>query len=128
MTTMLTLCPKCGQNKNFSRFIDGVCFGCSGADKFGRECTACGREDHPSEKTARKVLAELDRARAKHPGNAKLLAALGEEYGELCAAMLQDLPREKIVHEALQVACVAIRIIEEGDSDFSPDKEWSKKP
>ena len=72
------------------------------------------------------LTAELKRARAKFPGNAKLTVALMEEVGELAQALLQGKPKDEIVKEALQVACVAVRIAEEGDSDFGSDKEWSK--
>jgi NTP pyrophosphatase (non-canonical NTP hydrolase) len=62
---------------------------------------------------------ELIRARTKFPGTRFLLAALTEEVGELAQAMLQGKPREEIQKEAIQVACVAIRILEEGDSSFN---------
>lgn len=68
--------------------------------------------------------AEIVRARTKFPGNAKLLAALTEEVGELAQAMLQRKPIAEIVKEALQVACVAVRIAEEGDSDFAAHMVW----
>lgn len=65
------------------------------------------------------ISAEVCRAREKFPGNRLLLAALTEEVGELAKAMLQDRPSDEIRREAIQVACVAIRIIEEGDSSFT---------
>ena len=58
-------------------------------------------------------------ARAKFPGNRFLLAALTEEVGELAKAMLQKRPAAEIEREALQVACVAVRILEEGDATFA---------
>ncbi len=58
------------------------------------------------------------RARLKFPGNRHLTVALGEEYGELCQAQLQGKSRDEIEKEAIQVACLAIRIIEEGDASF----------
>jgi NTP pyrophosphatase (non-canonical NTP hydrolase) len=61
---------------------------------------------------------EVVAARSKFPGNAHMLAALVEEVGELAQAMLQGQPIQRIIDEAKQVACVAIRIIEEGDADF----------
>lgn len=67
--------------------------------------------------------AEMARARTKFPGNGKLLAALVEEVGELAKALLQRRAKEEIVAEAIQVAVVAIRIAEEGDSDFLRD-DW----
>jgi hypothetical protein len=64
---------------------------------------------------------ELIRARIKFPGNAHLNVALAEEVGELARAYLEgDL--EGVKAEALQVACVAIRILEEGDSDFGDSR------
>lgn len=68
--------------------------------------------------TTDSISAEVARAREKFPGNRLLLAALTEEVGELAKAMLQDRPREEIRKEAIQVAAVAVRIIEEGDASF----------
>jgi NTP pyrophosphatase (non-canonical NTP hydrolase) len=62
--------------------------------------------------------AEVMRARIKFPGNRFLLAALTEEVGELAQAMLQRAPKDEIEKEAIQVAAVAIRILEEGDASF----------
>lgn len=73
------------------------------------------------------ISAEVLKARTKFPDNKHLLAALVEEVGELAQAMLQDKPRDQIDREAIQVAWVAVRIIEEGDSAFA-DKDWSAKP
>ena len=70
---------------------------------------------------------EVGRARAKFPSNEKLLAALMEEVGELAQAMLQRKPLAEIRKEALQVACVAVRIYGEGDSDFDGDG-WKATP
>ena len=72
----------------------------------------------PDGLTMTAVGAEVMRARAKFPGNEHLLAALTEEVGELAQAMLQGKPRDEIEKEAIQVACVAIRIVEEGDGEF----------
>ena len=69
--------------------------------------------------------AELERARAKFPKNDHLFAALGEEVGELARELLEGGTRERIRAEAIQVACVAVRIADEGDGDFpasAPDK------
>lgn len=65
------------------------------------------------------VRREVERARSKFPGNHKLLAALMEEVGELAQAMLQKKDPHDIAKEAIQVAAVAIRILEEGDADFA---------
>lgn len=72
----------------------------------------------PKMKTLYAVAAEVVRARKKHPGNAHLLAALTEEVGKLAQALLEDQGEERVRSEAMQCACVAIRIMEEGDSDF----------
>ena len=71
-----------------------------------------------TQRTIDAVQAEVARARAKFPANRFLLAALLEEAGELAQAMLQKKSRAEIVKEAIQVACVAIRIAEEGDGTF----------
>lgn len=65
------------------------------------------------------IAAEVARARGKFPGNRFLLAALAEEVGELAKAYLQKQGTAAIRKEAIQVACLAIRIIEEGDASFS---------
>jgi len=65
------------------------------------------------------LTAELARARTKFPQNSHLLAALMEEVGELANALLEKKPKTEIQREALQVATVAIRICEEGDSDWN---------
>lgn len=65
------------------------------------------------------IAREVTRARVKFPGNRFLLAALTEEVGELAQAMLQKRPGEEIAKEAIQVAAVAVRILEEGDASFA---------
>ncbi len=75
----------------------------------------------PKDGTLEDISDEVCSARTKFPGNAKLLAALTEEVGELAQAMLQRKSAQYIYKEAKQVACVAIRIMEEGDSDFELD-------
>lgn len=70
--------------------------------------------------TIHALLEEIARARKKFPGTRHMHVALSEEVGELAEALLKfgnDDPRTKA--EALQVACVAIRIYEEGDADFA---------
>ena len=68
------------------------------------------------------VAGEVRRAREKFPRNAHMLAALMEEVGELAQAFLQGQTNEEIRAEAMQVACVAIRIMEEGCGDFPKAK------
>lgn len=63
---------------------------------------------------------EVKNAREQFPSNEKLLAALVEEVGELAQAMIEDDGTAE--EEAVQVAAMAIRLIEEGDSDF---EDWT---
>ena len=73
------------------------------------------------------IAAEVFRARLKFPKNRNLLPALMEEVGELAQAFLQRKPKDEIEKEAIQVACVAIRILEEGCPEFDAiDAEGSK--
>ena len=72
--------------------------------------------------------AEVMLARRKFPGNRFLLAALLEECGELAKAMLQKKPRDVIEREAIQVACVALRICEELDASFADITAAESKP
>jgi len=80
------------------------------------------------DQTTANLQSEVARARSKFPNNHHLLAALMEEVGELAQAMLQQLPREQIEKEALQVACVAVRIAEEGDASFDDKGAWDPAP
>jgi hypothetical protein len=69
--------------------------------------------------TAREVLEEIKRARKLYPeyiNDVFMLAVLMEEVGELAQAIADKLGPERVRAEAAQVACVAIRIIEEGES------------
>ena len=59
----------------------------------------------------RRLIDEMERARAKFPGNRMLLTALAEEVGELAEAIATG---TGVRTEALHVACVAVRILEEG--------------
>lgn len=69
--------------------------------------------------TFQAVDAEVVRGRAKFPGNRHMLAALVEEVGEV-AERLACGDREGAAREAIQVACVAVRIAEEGDATSYP--------
>jgi NTP pyrophosphatase (non-canonical NTP hydrolase) len=82
----------------------------------------------PDDLTLDAIHAEVVRARQKFPGNRHLLAALTEEVGELAKAILQRRPGEEIEREAIQVACVAVRIIEERDSAFDDLTDAESKP
>ena len=62
--------------------------------------------------------AEINAARSKFPSPELLMTALTEEVGELAKAFLDE-PMANVRKEALQVACVAMRIYREGDPTFS---------
>lgn len=72
----------------------------------------------PNGSTHALLTGEVLRARRKFPGSRFMLAALGEEYGELCQAIIQKKHPDEIRKEALQVACCAVRMLEEGDPSF----------
>lgn len=71
------------------------------------------------ESSSAALSAEMVRARKKFPGRSDLTVALMEEVGELAREMLEGGSRERVRAEALQAACVAMRIYEEGDGSFS---------
>ena len=60
---------------------------------------------------------ELTKARTKFPSPNKNFIALVEEVGELAKDLLED--KASFKQEAIQVAVMAIRVLEEGDSDFT---------
>lgn len=57
---------------------------------------------------------ELKRARVKHPTPHAMLAAIGEETGEVCQAIM-DKPWSEVRKECLHLAAVALRLATEGD-------------
>lgn len=65
---------------------------------------------------------EVSHARKKFPTNRHQLTALTEEVGELSQAMLEQHHGKKtaqdVYSEAVQVACMAMRVAIEGDADF----------
>ena len=69
------------------------------------------------------IRGELDAARGKFPESTHQLAALVEEVGELAQALMEH-DRDgsqtiaMVLREAVQVACMAIRIATEGDDNF----------
>jgi hypothetical protein len=75
--------------------------------------------DYPCDETMRAVYEEVLRARTLYPDNKHLTVALMEEVGELAQVQLDDDGRDRAIEEAKQVACLAIRIMEEGDADFA---------
>lgn len=68
---------------------------------------------------ASKIYNELDRAYAKHGdlpwGRHEFYGILLEEVDELWDAIKQDLPREKMLEELVQVAAMCFRYYETGD-------------
>lgn len=77
--------------------------------------------------TLQAISAETSKARRKFPRNRRLLAAAMEELGELAKALLQGKDKDEIDKEALQVAAMMVRIIEEGDADFDNLTEEEKQ-
>lgn len=77
------------------------------------------------------VFAEVERARAKWPGNRVQLAAFTEEVGEAAKALLHHdyepspaglcANRAEVWKELVQAAAMAVRVATEGDSSFSYD-------
>lgn len=65
------------------------------------------------------VGAEIDCATEKHPTAEHRLAALVEEVGELAQTLLQCGNGARSRVEASHVACVAVRIMTDGDADFA---------
>lgn len=68
------------------------------------------------------VRQELRDAREEHPTNEDQLAALSEELGELCKALLhhkhEDGSEDEVRKEAIQVAAMAVRVATEGDHSY----------
>lgn len=79
------------------------------------------RIDEDTRAAIEALVKEIARARAKFPNNRHMLAALTEEVGELAKALVEE--DEEWRTEAIQCACVAIRVATEGDGDF----EFSEK-
>lgn len=79
-----------------------------------------------SMRTKLEINDELERARTKFPMPNPTFVALVEEVGELAQALLKcdptrdDYPLrcKHVYQEAVQVACMAIRVLEEGDRDY----------
>jgi len=69
---------------------------------------------------------ELVRARAKFPSGYNLNFAAMEELGELVSAQMQNLSKDEIRKEAIQVMAMCVRIIEEGDKSLVITEETSQ--
>ncbi len=65
---------------------------------------------------------ELGRARRKFPSSYACMCALTEEVGELAKALMDE-PWEFVVREAVQVACMAIRVATERDPSLQPIRD-----
>jgi len=76
--------------------------------------------------TVQLLKGEIERGRSKFPKNDLMLPALLEEIGELAEAVKNE-NKEEAAKEALQVACIAVRIAEEGDTTFDNASEESKQ-
>lgn len=78
------------------------------------------------DRTRLEINDELERARAKFPMPNPTFVALVEEVGELAQALLKCNPLKDdyadrckhVYQEAVQVATMAIRVMEEGDRDY----------
>lgn len=71
------------------------------------------------------VLEEIEKARTKHPVTALTTIALMEEAGEVAQAIL-DKPIHHVNAELIQVMCVCMRLIYEGD-DSTRDHRVNQK-
>lgn len=63
------------------------------------------------------VLQEISSAREKFPSSKHSMCALTEEVGELAKALLEE-PWERVRAEAVQVACMAMRVALDGDASL----------
>lgn len=99
------------------------CQKCPSKDEACDECAAMvGAVIREARSRFQPLADEIDRARTKFPGTDHLTAALTEEVGETAQAYLQG-RLEDARAEAVQAACVAWRIVEEGDREFEPERE-----
>jgi hypothetical protein len=78
------------------------------------------------------TLRELQRARTKFPGTQHTYVALMEEVGELCQALIdhefgKGAPTA-VRAEAIQVACMAVRLATEGDDDYGFSRAPGAEP
>ncbi len=65
------------------------------------------------------VMREVARARRKFPSSYGSMCALTEEVGELAKALMDESP-ENVRAEAMQVACMAMRVAIDGDPSLDP--------
>lgn len=62
----------------------------------------------------KEVYAEYYRAKSLFPSPNGSVCAMGEEYGEVCKAMLDE-SKQRVREEAVQLAAMAARVALEGD-------------
>lgn len=103
-------CTECGSDLTLCQ--------CTGVDEQAQE-----RWTSPDGLVMNMVREELISAREAFPENTHKLAALVEEVGELAQAMIQHDRKlgtsvHEVLREAVQVACMAIRVAVEGDDNF----------
>lgn len=70
-------------------------------------------------KTANEIDLALVRSRKMAPAAAHMLALLAEEVGQVAAALTTEASAAELRRACVKVAVGAIRIMEEGDADFS---------
>jgi len=89
---------------------EGPCSACGDLDG----CHRPGQIRNDTNAALGELASEIDRARRKFPGGKLLTLALDEELGELARELLQNGNTPHARKEAIQIACVAIRIATEG--------------
>lgn len=80
-------------------------------------------DQNAQEALAADILAELQRARTKFPGENVTMLALMEEVGELAKATFEESALH-VREGAIQVACMAMRVVLDGDATLD---EWRAK-
>ncbi len=90
------------------------------------EARGFGLKGAPLLRTIMDIEGEAMRARKLFPDPAGVMTALVEEVGELAKAYLDE-PWECVEAEAIQVAAMAIRVLEEGDPTLTEVREKRRK-
>ena len=106
-------CTECGSDISICQCVDP-------------DAKAYERWTSPDGLVIKMITDELESARKAFPGTTHMLAALVEEVGELAQAMMQHDRKQgtsvhEVLREAVQVACMAIRVAVEGDDNFLYD-------
>ena len=79
------------------------------------DCMICGNQQEIE--FCLEVLQEIASAREKFPSSKHSMCALTEEVGELAKALLDE-SWERVRAEAVQVACMAMRVALDGDASL----------